>query len=282
MSTISAAAVKTLRERTNQPMMACKEALTEAGGDMDKAIEILRKRGKGVAVKKGERETAEGRIVTFLDPGRKVGAIVEVRCESAPVAKSEPFVALGNDLARQVALKEPASVEALTAQPLVAEPGKTVGDRLHDVIGLLGENMRPARFTRLTGLLGSYTHHDGTVGVLFQVEGTPADPEAAKQLLKDVCMHIAAHNPVAARRDEVPTEVVEKEREIAKAQAATTGKPANVVEKIAEGKLNTWFAENVLEEQPFVKDPAKKVGQLLKSAGLKPVRFVRYKVGELS
>jgi elongation factor Ts len=278
MSTVSAAAVKALRDRTNQPMMACKEALAEANGDMDKAIEILRKRGKGVAVKKGERETAEGRVVTSIDPAAKVGAIVEVRCESAPVAKSEPFVALGNDIARQVAVKAPANLEALLAQPLADDPGKTVSDRVHDVIGQLGENMRPARFTRLTGLLGSYTHHDGTVGVLLQVEGAAADA----QLLRDVCMHIAATNPVAARRDEVPAEVVEKEREIAKAQAASTGKPAGVVEKIAEGKLNTWFAENVLEEQPFVKDPAKKVGQLLKGAGLRPVRFVRYKVGELS
>jgi elongation factor Ts len=278
MTTISAAAVKTLREKTNQPMMACKEALTEAGGDMDKAIEILRKRGQGVAVKKGERETAEGRIVTFVDPARKAGAILEVRCESAPVAKSEPFVALCNELVRQVTENEPASVDALLAQPLAGVSGKTVTDRIHDTIGLLGENIKPARFTRLTGRLGSYTHHDGSVGVLLLVEGEPKDP----QVLRDVCMHIAATNPVAVRRTDVPAAVIDKEREIARAQAANTGKPANIVERIAEGKLNTWFAENVLEEQPFVKDPAQKVGALLKAAGVQPVKFVRYRVGEVS
>jgi elongation factor Ts len=276
MTTISAAAVKTLRDKTNQPMMACKEALAEAGGDMDKAVEILRKRGHGVAVKKGERETAEGRIVTFLDPAKQVGVIVEIRCESAPVAKSEPFIALANDLARQVAQGNPASVEALLGQALA---GKTVKDRITEVIGLLGENMKVARFVRLTGgPMGAYTHHDGSVGALLQTEGDKADVD----LLRGVCMHIAATNPAALRRQEVPAAVVDKEREIAKAQAASTGKPANIVDKIAEGKLNTWFAENVLEEQPFVKDPSQKVGQLLKAAGLKPVKFVRYRVGELS
>jgi elongation factor Ts len=270
MTTISATAVKALRDKTNQPMMACKEALTEAGGDMEKAIEILRKRGQGVAVKKGERETAEGRIVTFVDPARKVGAILEVRCESAPVAKSEPFVALCNELARLAAQKEPASVEAFAAEPMVQE-------RLHDTIGLLGENIRLARFARLTGQLGSYVHHDGSVGVLLQVEG---DKTADLELLRGVCQHITALNPTAVRRADVPAEVVEKEREIARAQAAGTGKPANIIEKIAEGKLNTWFAENVLEEQPFVKDPTQKIGALLKAAGVRAVKFIRYRVGE--
>jgi len=279
MSTISAAAVKTLRDRTNQPMMACKEALAEAQGDMEKAIEILRKRRQGVAVKKGERETAEGRIVTFIDPGRKVGAILEVRCESAPVAKSEPFAALCNDLARQVASQNPASVDALLTQPMA---GKTVKERITDVIGLLGENMKVARFTRLEGgQFGAYMHHDGTLGVLLQLEGQGTDP-GLPDLLRGVCAHIAALNPAALRREEVPAAVVEKEREIARAQAASTGKPANIVDKIAEGKLNTWFAENVLEEQPFVKDPSQKVGQLLRAAGLKAVKFIRYRVGDVS
>jgi elongation factor Ts len=278
MSTISATAVKTLRDKTNQPMMACKQALQDAGGDMDKAIKLLRERGQGVAVKKGERETAEGRVVTFVDPARKVAAILEVRCESAPVAKSEPFVALCNELTRQVAEREPASVDAFLSQPLAGEAGRTVQDRIHDTVGLLGENIKPARFARLAGSLGSYTHHDGTVGVLLLVEGEPKDA----QVLRDVCMHIAASNPVSVRRSDVPAEVIEKEREIAKAQAAKTGKPANLVEKIAEGKLNTWFAENVLEEQPFVKDPSQKVGALLKAAGVKPVKFIRYRVGEVS
>jgi elongation factor Ts len=279
MSQISAAVVKSLRDRTNAPMMDCKAALTEANGDMDKAIEILRKKNSAIQAKKGEREMAEGRIAVHIDSAEAVGAIVEVRCESAPVIKSKPFVHLANDIARQVASKEPTTVEALLAQPFVGDPKKTVNDRVGEVVGLIRENMKPARFTRLSGgLLGSYIHHDDKTGVLLQVEGTKADP----QLLRDVCMHITAKNPVAARREDVPAELIEKEKEIAKTQAAATGKPANIVEKIAEGKMKTWFAENVLVEQPFVKDDSKTVGDLLNGAGLKLVRFVRYKVGELS
>jgi elongation factor Ts len=279
MSTISAAAVKALRDRTNAPMMDCKRALAEANGNMEKAAEILRKRNKVIQDKKGERETAEGRIADFIDPAQKVGALIEVRCESAPVAKSELFVQLAKDLARQVALKAPASVEDLLKQPYVDDPKKTVTEHIGEVVGQVRENMKPARFVRMTGLLGSYSHHNGSVGVMVQVEGDRADP----QLLRDVSMHITANNPVAARREEVPADLVEKEKEIARSQAAATGKAANIVEKIAEGKMKTWYAENVLLEQPFVRDASKgTVGDLLKAAGLKLVRFVRLKVGELS
>src|SRR5262245_1304150 len=130
MSTISAAAVKALRDRTNAPMMDCKAALTEAGGDMEKAVDVLRKKNSAIQAKKGEREMAEGRIAIYIDPAQQVGAIVEMRCESAPVAKSEQFAALANDVARQVALKAPATLEALLAQPFVGDPGRTVNDRI--------------------------------------------------------------------------------------------------------------------------------------------------------
>jgi elongation factor Ts len=244
---------------------------------MDQAIEILRKEGKAVAGKKAARETAEGRIGAWVDPSMNSGALIEMRCESPPVVKADAFIQLSNDLARQVALKGAASVEDLLAQPYVDDPSHTVNDRITDTISLIRENMKPARFARLSGgLIGSYIHHDGSVGVLLQVEGGRADP----QLLRDVCMHITAKNPVAARREDVPQATVDKEMEIARAQAAQTGKPANIVEKIAEGKVKTWFAENVLVEQPFVRDDSKTVGQLLASAGLKVVTFVRYKVGE--
>jgi elongation factor Ts len=275
---ISATDVKKLRDITNAPMMDCKVALTETNGDMDKAIDHLRKKNAAIQAKKGERETTEGRIAAFIDPAKQIGAIIEVRCESAPVAKSELFVQLASDLARQAALKEPTSVEALLTQPFIDDSKKTVNERVSDTIGLVRENMKPARFTRLTGQLGSYTHHDGSVGVLLQVEGAKADP----QLLRDVCMHITAKNPLAGRREDVSPETIAKEKEIARSQAAATGKPANIVDKIAEGKMKTFFAENVLLEQPFVKDDSKSVGDLLKSAGLKFVKFVRYKVGEVS
>jgi elongation factor Ts len=276
MSTISAAAVMALRNRTNAPMMDCKSALQEANGNMEQAAEILRKRNKAIVDKRSERETAEGRVVAFIDPAQKVGSLVEIRCESAPVAKSEPFVQLCNELARQVALKGAKTPEELLAQPFIDDPKKTVNDRASEVIGLIRENIKPARVIAFKGLLGSYCHHDGMVGVMVEVQGDKADP----QLLRDISMHITAKNPVAARREDVPKETVEKEMEIARSQAAATGKPANIVEKIAEGKLKTWFAENVLLEQPFVKDDSKTVGDLLKSAGLNLIRFVRFKVGE--
>ncbi|MCI0463748.1 MAG: translation elongation factor Ts [Gemmataceae bacterium] len=280
--TISAAEVKALRDRTNLPMMECKSALTRANGDMEKAIEILRKEGKAVAGKKAARETAEGRIGAWVDPSMSSGALIEMRCESPPVVKADAFIQLSNDLARQVALKGASSVEDLLAQPYVEDPSQTVNDRITDTISLIRENMKPARFARLTGgLIGNYIHHDGSVGVLLQVEGGRADPQLLRDLLRDVCMHITARNPIAARREDVPQATVDKEMEIARAQAAQTGKPANIVEKIAEGKVKTWFAENVLVEQPFVRDDSKTVGQLLASAGLKVVTFVRYKVGEI-
>jgi elongation factor Ts len=282
MSQIPAAAVKSLRDRTNAPMMDCKAALTEAQGDMDKAVEILRKKSKDIQVKKGEREAAEGRIAVYIDPAQKVGAILEMRCESAPVAKGEHFVKLADELARQAALKGAASVEALLAQPFLDDPKKTVNDHIADVIGLIRENMKPQRFTRLNGQLGSYVHHDGTVGVLVQVEG--ANPDV--QLLRDVCMHITAKNPVAGKVEDVSAETLTKEKEIAlsqmKADPKNASKPANILEKIVEGKMKAWLGENVLVEQPFVKDDSKTVGQLLQSAGLKLVRFVRYKVGEIT
>jgi elongation factor Ts len=278
---ISATAVKALRDRTNQPMMDCKAALIAANGNEEKAVEILRKKSKDVQDKKVSREMAEGRIAAYVDSAQKVGALLEMRCESAPVAKSEQFAQLANDLVKQVALKAPATIEALLTQPLVADPKHTVNDRITDVVGLIRENMKPARMVRLTGLLGYYIHHDFSVGVMVQVEGMQADP----QLLRDISMHITAKNPVAARREDIPPEVLAKEKEIAKSQAAATGKPENIVEKIAEGKMKTWFAENVLLEQPFVKDESKNpktVGDLLKAAGLNLVKFVRFRVGELS
>jgi elongation factor Ts len=277
MAEITADAVKKLRDRTGMQMMKCKAALQKADGDMEKAIEILRKENAGAIAKVADRETAEGRIGVYLDPAKQVGALIELRCESAPVAKSDLFVQLANDLAKQVALQEATTPEALVAQPFVDDPKKTVNERIAEVVGLVRENMKPARMARLTGLLGSYIHHDGSVGVMVQVEGAKADP----QLLRDVCMHITARSPAAALREDVSKETIDKEMDIARAQAAATGKPANIVEKIAEGKMKTWFAENVLIEQPFVKDDSKTVGDLLKTAGLKLVKFARLRVGEV-
>jgi elongation factor Ts len=278
--TISAADVKTLRDRTNAPMMECKAALTEAGGDMDRAIQILREKHKGIVDKRSGNVTAEGRIGTFVDLDRKVGGIVELCCESAPTAKNDLFVQLANDLARQVALKKPATAEELMAQAFIDDPKKKVADRVNEVLAVIRENMKPARVKGVDGLCGSYVHHDGSVGVLIQVEGEKAEP----QLLRDVCMHITARNPAYARREDVSADILDREKEIAKAQTENDPKnktkPANILEKIIEGKLNTWLAENVLLDQPFVKEESKTVSQVLQGAGLKLLQFIRYKIGE--
>ncbi|MBX9678555.1 MAG: translation elongation factor Ts [Gemmataceae bacterium] len=277
----TAADVMKLRDRTKLPMMECKAALTAAGGDFEKAVEDLRKKFTAVQGKFADREAAEGRVAVYIDRGAKIGAIVEVRCETAPSAKSDQFIALASDIAKQVALKNPATVEDLLAEPFLGDAKKTINDRVLETIGIIRENMKPHKFKRLEGTLGEYSHHDGTVGVLISVEGENADPE----LLRDICMHIAARSPVAARKEEVPAEVIAKETDIAKDQVANdpknNSKPANILEMIVEGKLKTFFAENVLLEQPFVKDDSKTVGQLLSNAGLTLKTFLRYKVGEV-
>lgn len=279
---ITANDVKNLRDRTNAPMMECKTALNETGGDMEKAVEWLRKKAGSKIGNFSAREMAEGRIGIFLDPATKCGAIVEVRCETAPVSKTDQFIQLTNEVAKQIALKNPADADALLKQTSVDHPGKTIADRVMDVFQLIRENMKPHRFVRLTGLVGDYVHHDGSVGVLLQVEGEKADP----QLLRDVCMHITARNPVSATKDDVPAATLAKETEIVRDQTTNDpknkSKPAQIIEKIIEGRMKTWLAENVLLEQPFVKDDTKTVGQLLAASGLKLVKFVRYKVGEIS
>jgi elongation factor Ts len=278
MSEIPAALVKQLRDRTLAPFGDCKKALIETGGDIDKAIDLLRKKNSAIQAKTGDRETAEGRIGVFVDAAKGIAGLVELRCESPPVTKSEHFIGLANDIARHVANTPAKDVEELLTQPFVDGSGKTVFDRIGEVVGIIRENMKPAKFARFEGTCGAYAHHDGSVGVVLEVEGG-SNPE----LLRDICMHIVAKKPMALNREEVPAELVAKEREIAKEQAEAQGKgkPANIVEKIAEGKVNSWLKDIVLLEQPFVKDESKTVGDLLKAAGMKPKRFVSLRVGQL-
>ncbi|HLW64868.1 MAG TPA: translation elongation factor Ts [Gemmataceae bacterium] len=283
MAEITATAVKDLRDKTNLPMMDCKKALVEAGGDMDKAIQILRERNKNVAVKRGERETAEGRIGTYVDHAAQVGAIVEVRCESPMVAKAEDFIQLSQDLGKEIALSNPKSVEELLTRPFLGDAKRTVKDRIDEAIGLIRENMRVARFQQLTGLLGEYVHHDGSKGALVLVSGSKADA----QLLRDVATHIVALNPQYLNPAAIPADVAEREKQLAKQQAAeqAAGKPPQVVEKIAEGRYRTWMEETVLSQQLIanqMKYGKKTVGDLLKAAGLELKKFIRYQVGEVT
>lgn len=275
---ITAALVQELRRRTDLPLMECKAALQNSEGDIEAAIDWLRKNGAKVSGKRAGNETGEGRVCIYVDSTTNIAAIVELRCESAPVAKSDHFIALGNDIAKVVVEKNPTTIEALLASDA---GGKTVTEKFTDVISLLRENMKIQRFDRVCdGHFGHYVHHDGSLGVLVQALGAQADAT----LLRDVCMHVAAVSPtpISVTREEVPESVIAKEKEIATAKAIATGKPQQIAEKIAEGQLNAWLKENVLIEQPFVKDPTKTVGQLMKSAGLELKKFVRYKVGEVA
>ncbi|MGF1581518.1 MAG: translation elongation factor Ts [Gemmataceae bacterium] len=281
MSDIPAAAVKQLRDRTNLPFKDCKKALVEAEGDLEKAVDILRSKNKGVVDKRAGRETAKGRIAVFFDEDKKVGSIVEMQCESDPVATGEHFVEMSDEIAKHVAYSEAADLDALHTEPLHSDNSKTVKERVEELIGLIRENMKIARFERLKGPQGTYVHHNGSVGAAIVVEG---EPDAA--LLRDIAMHVTATAPLAGTSDEIDQDIIAKEKEIAVEQTRNdpkmAGKPDEIIEKSVMGKLNKWLAQNSLLDQPFVKDESKKVGQLLKDAGLKYVKFIRFQVGELN
>ena len=214
---ISATAVKTLRDRTNLPMMECKAALTEAGGDMDKAIEILAQSSRTRTVKFAGRETAEGRIAVYIDTDKKIGAIVEVRCETPPVAKSDAFVQLANDLAKQIALKNPASVEALLEQDIGG--GKTVQDRITEAIGLIRENMKVEPLHPRRPACSAATSITTARSACWCRSRAP---RPMPQVLRDVAMHVTARNPVAGKRERRAGRTIAKEMEIAQAQMRTT------------------------------------------------------------
>ncbi|HOB75106.1 MAG TPA: translation elongation factor Ts [Phycisphaerae bacterium] len=276
MAEITAQMVKDLRERSGLPMMDCKQALAEVGGDMEKAMELLRKRGAAAAEKKAGRATSEGRIGSYLDTQKGVAAIVEMLCESAPVSNNPMFKELSDKIARQAALSGVVDAEALRTSKLVDEPDKTVNDLIHDTVNVIRENMVLGRITRVEASKPAvYVHFNGKVGVVLAAEGAGAD----EATLRDICMHIAFTNPMAVTREQVPADVVAKEKEITEEQVKASGKPAAILEKIVAGKMDRWFAERVLVEQPFVKDDKKTVGEVLKGIGANVISFARLQVG---
>ena len=273
---ITASQVKELREKTGAGMMDCKKVLTETDGDMEKAIELLRERGIAKAAKKSDRIAAEGLVETYISEDGKVGVVVEVNAETDFVAKNEEFRNFVADVAKQIAKENPADVEALLEQKSIAEPDKTVREVLTNKIATIGENMSIRRFVRFetNNLLQSYIHGDGKIAVLVEMEnGTP-------ELAKDVCMQIAAARPEFLDRESVPADRLAKEMEILKAQAINEGKPAEIAEKVVQGRINKFYSEVCLVEQEFVKDSDIKVGKLVESKGAKIVRFARFEKGE--
>ena len=273
---VTASQVKDLREKTGAGMMDCKKVLTETDGDMEKAIELLRERGIAKAAKKSSRVAAEGIVEAYVTEDGKVGSLVEVNAETDFVAKNDEFKSFVEDVTKQVALTNPSDVEALLASKSMAEPDKTVKEVLTGKIATIGENMTIRRFVRFesTGLVGKYIHGEGKIGVLVELEN--GDTELAK----DICMQIAAAKPEFLDRESVPAERVEKEMKILKAQAMNEGKPAEIAEKMVQGRLGKFYGEFCLVEQDFVKNPDMKIKQLLESKGAKIIRFARFEKGE--
>jgi elongation factor Ts len=280
---ISAELVKTLRDKTNCGFMDCKKALKETEGDLEKAVAYLRQKGIAVAGKRAERATSEGVVVAQVAGDGLSGVLLEVNCESDFVAKTDAFQNFAKLLAAQIATAAPAEVEALLAQPWQPQPSLSVQDYLNELIGQTGENVRVRRFSRLAGggLVGAYIHFGGRIGVLLELSAAQATPELTA-LAKDLAMQVAASNPLAVSREEVDSGVVAQETEIYQAQARESGKPEKIIEKMVTGRLDKFFKESCLVEQPFVKNPDITVAQLLKEAGgpdLRVVRFSRYQLG---
>lgn len=270
---ISASQVKELRERTGLGMMECKSALVEADGDMDAAIEILRKKAGAKVEKKAARTAADGVISIHLSDDGKTAAMVEVNSETDFVAKEDSFQNFADAVANSVASDDPADITALNGQKLAT--GQTVEEARQALVAKLGENMAVRRFARIStsGVVGSYVH-GRKIGVIVDLEGGNAE------LAKDIAMHVAASRPEVVSPEDVPASLVEKEREIFTAQAKQSGKPDNIIEKMVEGRINKFLNEVALMGQPFVKDPDQTVGKLLSAAGANVKSFVRYEVGE--
>ena len=286
MANITASMVKELREMTGAGMMECKKALTEANGDMDGAVDVLRTRGLAAVAKKAGRATNEGTVMALVSEDGKTGALVELNCETDFVGMNEKFKAYAEKIARAALAAKPADLDGLKAAEF---EGETVDAIVTDCIHVMGENTQLARFAVVeAGAVASYIHGGGKIGVLvtFDVDGIDATSEDFVHYGRDVAMQVAAVNPIAATREDVPADVVEHEMGIYKAQAAESGKPENIQEKIATGRLEKFFKEQCLAEQEFVKNPdqtvneytaevAKKLGGSIKITG-----FKRFQLGE--
>ena len=273
---VTAALVKELREKTGAGMMDCKKALTETDGDLEKAAEFLREKGIAKAAKKSDRIAAEGIVEAYISEDGKKGAIVEVNSETDFVAKNEEFKTFVIDVAKQIVEKNPKDVEELLAQESISEAGKTVKEVLVGKIATIGENMNIRRFARFEseGLVEKYIHGDGKIAVLVNMKS------GDKEVAKDICMQIAAARPEYLNEQSVPSERVEKEKEILKAQTMNEGKPEAIAEKIVQGRINKFYSEICLVDQEFVKDPNMKISQLLKEKNAEIVEFARFEKGE--
>ena len=274
---ITAGMVKDLREKTGAGMMDCKKALTETDGDMEKAIEYLREKGITKAAKKSSRIAAEGLVLAYVSEDYKVGAAIEVNSETDFVAKNEEFRTFVQALAKQVAINNPANVEALLDEEYIEEAGKKVSEVLTDKVAKIGENMNIRRFVRFEttdGIVESYIHGNGKIAVLVNMKN------ADNELAKDICMQVAAARPEYLDEASVPAERLAKEMEILKAQAMNEGKPEAIAEKIVQGRIGKFYSEICLVDQEFVKNPDMKISELLKTKNAEIIEFARIEKGE--
>lgn len=275
MAEITAAAVKALREKTGLPMMDCKNALVASQGDIDAAIRTLREQGIKYAETRLGRDMSAGRITVFADPAKNVAAMIELQCESAPVANHDEFKTLASDLAKVLATGPgAANADELLAQPSPSSKGQTLGEVKIDLFNKMREVLNIGRMTRVNGACGVYAHHDGSFGALVEVEGT--NLEAAKE----IAMHVVAQKPLVVSKENLDPAVVDAERAILTEAARKEGKPDNIIVKMIEGRLKNFYAEKVLNEQPFIKDDKMTVGQFATKAGIKVKRFESWVMGK--
>jgi len=286
---ITSQMVKELRDKTNAGMMDCKKALTETSGDMEKAIDLLRQKGLAVAQKRAGRATSEGIVETYIQADGKLGVMVEVNCETDFVAKSDSFIEFTKNVVKQVAESSSASPAELMEQKFVKNPALSMQDMLNELVATLGESIGVKRFAKFNdGVMETYIHAGGKLGVMVELT-CKADSVAKNsdfiEFAKNICMHIAAANPVSISREEVPADLAERERNIFIQQAIDSGKPANIAEKMVGGKMDRFFAESCLLEQKFVKNPDISIQELFnemttklgENIGIK--RFARFQVG---
>jgi elongation factor Ts len=276
MAEITAAAVKALREKTDLPMMECKKALTEAGGDEQKAIAILKEMFKKVQEKRADNVTAEGRIFMAIHPDASEAALVEIQCESAPVATGEVLQKFGQAMVDQLLAGPGAADPAALMSQKAAGAAQTFQEQYEEIVNKIREKIVVNRVLRVSGVVGGYVHHDFKMGVLFVAAGTPKNDS----ILRDVAMHIAALNPLVTFPEQLDPALVATERDRLRNEALASGKKENMVDKIVEGQLKRWFGEqHVLVMQPFAKDDKKIVGDALAEGGVQAVSYVRWKVG---
>ncbi len=276
---IKAAQVKALRDETGLPMMECKAALSETNGDAEEAKVLLQKKYKGKMEKRSGNETGEGAVAVHISDDKKTGSIIDVRCETAPVAKTDQYVAMADAIAKTVCLSDAASpsLDEVLAMDSVSNPGRTLQGEIEEVFGLLRENIKLTACTKITtGYVCSYVHHDCKTGVLVGLDAAPTDDSIGT----DLCHHVTFSNPMAIAPDGIPAEDVEKVRSLSKEIAEGDGKPPNIVEMIVEGKVNAFYAEKALIEQEHVKVPKTKVKDVLKAGGVNAVTHMIYcKIG---